>query len=83
MCSSCQCECELEVPVPGAIVDQELVKRKEKEEQDARRNVLHAIEIRQEDTKNVFQKSGGDSEPKNLSKMFRDFEASEKWRIKR
>lgn len=83
MCSSCQCECELEVPVPGAIVDQELVKKKEKEEQDARRNVLHAIEIRQEDTKNVFQRSGRDSEPKNLSKMFRDFEASEKWRIKR
>lgn len=33
LCSKCQCECELEVPILGAIIDQELVKKKVIEEQ--------------------------------------------------
>ncbi|KAM2421462.1 hypothetical protein ACFXTH_027787 [Malus domestica] len=77
LCSKCQCECELEVPTLGAIIDRELFRRREMEEHDVRRSVLQAAETSKETTKNVFQRLGGDLESKGLSKVFRDFEASE------
>lgn len=75
LCSKCQCECELEVPTSGAIIDQELVRRREIKENDAHINVIRAI--KKETTKNIFQRLGGDSEPKGLSKVFRNYNVSE------
>ena len=34
LCSRCHCEYELEVPTAGAILDRELIKRKEREEHE-------------------------------------------------
>lgn len=56
LCSKCQCEYELEVSTSGTIIDQELVRRKEIEEQDASRSVIRAAE--NETSKNVFQRLG-------------------------
>ncbi|KAB2625546.1 receptor-like protein 12 [Pyrus ussuriensis x Pyrus communis] len=52
LCSKCQCVCELE----------KLIRRKEKEKQEAHRSIMHAIE--KETSRNVFQRLGGDSQPK-------------------
>ncbi|XP_048429796.1 uncharacterized protein LOC125472423 [Pyrus x bretschneideri] len=32
LCNKCQCECELEVPASGVIIDQNLIRRRKKEE---------------------------------------------------
>ncbi|KAB2630739.1 S2-RNase [Pyrus ussuriensis x Pyrus communis] len=72
LCNICQCQCELEVPASGAIIDWELVKMKGIEEQDAHLSNLQATEANKENTKN----------PKNLSEVFRNFEASEKMKDK-
>lgn len=63
------------MPASDAIIDWELVRRREIEEQDARRNVIQATE--KETSTNVFQRLEGDSKPKGLSKVFRNYEAYE------
>ncbi|KAB2608815.1 S2-RNase [Pyrus ussuriensis x Pyrus communis] len=65
LCSKCQCECELEMPASEVIIDQELIRRREKEEQETRRSIMRAAE--NETSRN----------PKNLSNVFRNNEASE------
>ena len=75
LCSRCHYECELEVLTAEAILDHELVKRKEKEEQERRMNIMQTNE--KKTSRNVFQKLEGDSQPKNLSEVFRNYEASE------
>lgn len=81
LCSKCQCECELEVPASSTIIDQELVRIKEIEEHDARRSVMRVAE--KVTSKNVFQRLGGDSEPKGLSEVFRNYEASQEVKDKK
>ena len=34
-------------------------------------------EVEKETSRNIFQRLGGDSQPKNLSEVFRNYEASE------
>ena len=63
------------MPATRAIIDQELIKRRVKKEHRNRMNILRAAE--KETLRNVFQKLGGDSQPKNLSEVFRNYEASE------
>ncbi|KAB2618151.1 receptor-like protein 12 [Pyrus ussuriensis x Pyrus communis] len=75
LCSRCQCECEPEVPTIEAILDQELIMRREKEEHENRANVIRAV--KKETSRNVFQRLGRNSQPKNLSEVFRNYEASE------
>ncbi|KAB2626103.1 receptor-like protein 12 [Pyrus ussuriensis x Pyrus communis] len=70
-----QSECELEVPVAGAILDHELIKRREREEQESRKNSMWVAE--KETSRNIFQKLGGNSQPKNLLEVFRNYEALE------
>ncbi|KAB2636103.1 S2-RNase [Pyrus ussuriensis x Pyrus communis] len=57
------CECKLEVPTSGAIIDQELIRRKEKKDQEACRSIMRAAE----------KETSGNG----LSKVFRNYEASE------
>ncbi|KAM2230780.1 hypothetical protein ACFXTH_014954 [Malus domestica] len=75
LCSKCQCECELEVTSLGVIIDQEFIRRNEKEEQEARRSIMQTVE--KETSRNVFQGLGRDSQPKGLSEVFRDYEVFE------
>ena len=75
LCSRCHFECELEVQTIGAIIDQELVKMREREEQEMRISVMRSIE--KEASRNIVQRLRGDSQPKNLSEVFRNCEASE------
>ncbi|KAM2507671.1 hypothetical protein ACFX1W_029966 [Malus domestica] len=44
LCNKCQCECELEVPAVRAILDQKLIKRREREKQESRRSIMGAAE---------------------------------------
>ncbi|KAB2600538.1 receptor-like protein 12 [Pyrus ussuriensis x Pyrus communis] len=64
----------LEVPTSRAIIDQKLIKKREIEEQEACRSIMRATE--NETSRNVFQRLGGDFEPKNLSEVFRNHKAS-------
>ncbi|KAM1328922.1 hypothetical protein ACFX2F_013137 [Malus domestica] len=59
MCSKCQCECELEIPPAGVLIDHELIKR------EARERIKQAT--RKNTSRSVFQRLGGDSQPKALS----------------
>ncbi|KAM2985813.1 hypothetical protein FF2_006165 [Malus domestica] len=72
MCSKCQCECELEIPPAGVLIDHELIKReaREKLKQATRKNT----------SRSVFQRLGGDSQPKALSEVFRNYEVSDEFR---
>ncbi|KAM2728833.1 hypothetical protein EV1_000281 [Malus domestica] len=76
MCSKCQCECELEIPPAGILIDHELIRRKE---EDERKKVHEKTKqaTRRDTSRNVFQRLGGDSQPKSLSEVFRNHEASE------
>ncbi|KAM1029349.1 hypothetical protein ACFX13_042564 [Malus domestica] len=70
MCSKCQCECKLEIPPAGVLIDRELIRIREAHEkikQAARKDI----------SRNIFQRLGGDSQPKALSEIFRNHEASE------
>ncbi|KAM1157888.1 hypothetical protein ACFX1X_028754 [Malus domestica] len=69
MCSKCQCECELEIPPAGVLIDHELIKRETREriKQATRKNT----------SRSVFQRLGGDSQPKALSEVFRNYEVSD------
>ena len=75
LCSKCHSECELEIPAAGAIMDRELIRMREKEKKEKRISTMRAREL--ETSRNVFQRLGGDSQPKNLSEVFRNYEASE------
>ncbi|KAM2704644.1 hypothetical protein EV1_033951 [Malus domestica] len=76
MCSKCQCECELEIPPAGILIDHELIRRKEEDEmREAHEKIKQAT--RKDTSRSVFQRLGGDSQPKALSKVFRNHEASE------
>ncbi|KAM1773305.1 hypothetical protein ACFX12_042818 [Malus domestica] len=76
MCSKCQCECELEIPPAGVLIDRELIRRKE---EDVRREVREKIKqaTKKDTSRNVFQRLGGDSQPKALSEVFRNHEVSD------
>ncbi|KAM1345809.1 hypothetical protein ACFX2H_034945 [Malus domestica] len=76
MCSKCQCECELEIPPAGILIDHELIRRKEENE---RRRAHEKIKqaTKKDTSRSVFQRLGGDSQPKALSEVFRNHEASE------
>ncbi|KAM1750792.1 hypothetical protein ACFX11_008986 [Malus domestica] len=76
MCSKCQCECELEIPPAGILIDHELIRRKE---EDERRRAHEKIKqaTKKDTSRSVFQRLGGDSQPKALSEVFRNHEASE------
>ncbi|KAM2861181.1 hypothetical protein COP2_026393 [Malus domestica] len=74
MCSRCQCECELEIPPAGVLIDHELIRKKE-EERKAREKVRWVTE--KDTSRNVFQRLGGDSQPRPLSEVFQNYEASE------
>ncbi|KAM2252277.1 hypothetical protein ACFX1S_006809 [Malus domestica] len=76
MCSKCQCECELEVPPAGVLIDPELIRRKE---EDTRREAREKIKqaTRKDTSRSVFQRLGGDSQPKSLSEVFRNHEVSD------
>ena len=52
LCNKFQCECELEVLASGAIIDQELIRRNEIEEQEIRMSIIRAAE--KETSRNVF-----------------------------
>ncbi|KAB2615689.1 receptor-like protein 12 [Pyrus ussuriensis x Pyrus communis] len=73
--NKCQCECELKVPEAGAVIDQELIKRRKEEEHENRMSIMRAAE--RETSRNVFQRLGRDSQPKNLLEVFRNYEALE------
>ena len=77
MCSKCQCECELEIPPDGVLIDRELIRRKE---EDVRREAREKIKqaTKKDTSRSVFQRLGGDSQPKALSEVFRNHEVSEK-----
>ncbi|KAM1712926.1 hypothetical protein ACFX12_023746 [Malus domestica] len=76
MCSKCQCECELEIPPAGILIDHELIRRKEEDtRRETREKIKHAT--RKDTSRSVFQRSGGDSQPKALSEVFRNHEASD------
>ncbi|KAM1800758.1 hypothetical protein ACFX11_032438 [Malus domestica] len=75
MCSKCQCECELEIPPAGILIDHELIRRKE---EDVRREAREKIKqaTKKDTSRSVFQRLGGDSQPKALSEVFRNHEVS-------
>ncbi|KAM1353398.1 hypothetical protein ACFX2H_032895 [Malus domestica] len=76
MCSKCQCECELEVPSAGVLIDHELIRRKEEDtRREARERSKQAT--KKDTSRSVFQRLGGDSQPKALSEVFRNHEASD------
>ncbi|KAB2634111.1 receptor-like protein 12 [Pyrus ussuriensis x Pyrus communis] len=66
---------ELEVPATGAIIDQKLIKRRNKEKQEAHKNVMRAAE--RETSRNAFQWLRRNSQPKSLLEVFKNYEASE------
>ncbi|KAM1400648.1 hypothetical protein ACFX2F_027900 [Malus domestica] len=76
MCSKCQCKCELEIPPAGVLIDRELIRRKE---EDVRREAREKIKqaTKKDTSRSVFQRLGGDSQPKALSEVFRNHEVSE------
>ncbi|KAM1974781.1 hypothetical protein ACFX15_039633 [Malus domestica] len=76
MCSKCQCECELEIPPAGVLIDHELIRRKE---EDVRREAREKIKqaTKKDTSRSVFQRLGGDSQPKALSEVFRNHEVSD------
>ncbi|KAM1383688.1 hypothetical protein ACFX2F_035996 [Malus domestica] len=76
MCSKCQCECKLEIPSAGVLIDHELIRRKE---EDTRREAREKIKqaTKKDTSRSVFQRLGGDSQPKALSEVFRNHEASD------
>ncbi|KAM2127805.1 hypothetical protein ACFX1R_007667 [Malus domestica] len=75
LCSKCQCECELEIPPAGVLMDHELIRRQEEKE---RKEALRTRWTAGRDTsRSVFQRLGGDSQPRALSEIFRNHEASE------
>ncbi|KAM2305248.1 hypothetical protein PS1_025118 [Malus domestica] len=73
LCSKCQCECELKIPPAGIFMDHELIRRKEEEKKKEAREKAR----RANPSRSVFQRLGGDSQPKALSKVFRNHEVSE------
>ncbi|KAM1957961.1 hypothetical protein ACFX15_003415 [Malus domestica] len=74
MSSKCQCECELEIPPAGILIDYELIRRKEEYiRREAREKIKQAT--RKNTSRSVFQRLGGDSQPKALSEVFRNHEA--------
>ncbi|KAM1137717.1 hypothetical protein COP1_035697 [Malus domestica] len=76
MCSKCQCECELEIPPAGVLIDHELIRRKEEDtKREAREKIKQAT--RKDTSRSVFQRLGGDSQPKALSEVFRNHEVSD------
>ncbi|KAM1941773.1 hypothetical protein ACFX13_029312 [Malus domestica] len=77
MCSKCQCKCELEIPSTGVLIDRELIRRKE---EDARKEAREKNKqtTRNDTSRSVFQRLGGDSQPNALSEVFRNHEASDK-----
>ncbi|KAM1302055.1 hypothetical protein ACFX2H_013018 [Malus domestica] len=76
LCSRCQCECELEIPPTGVLIDHELIRRKEKEERKKAREKARRTAGR-DTSRSVFQRLGGDSQPRALSEVFQNHEASE------
>ncbi|KAM1285244.1 hypothetical protein ACFX2J_027833 [Malus domestica] len=76
MCSKCQRECELEIPSAGVLIDHELIRRKE---EDARREAREKNKqaTKKDTSRSVFQCLGGESQPKALSEVFRNHEASD------
>ncbi|KAM1057258.1 hypothetical protein PS1_030729 [Malus domestica] len=77
LCSKCQRECELEIPPTGVLMDHELIRRKEEEERKKARERARRTAGR-DTSRSVFQQLGGDSQPKALSEIFRNHEASDK-----
>ncbi|KAM2044877.1 hypothetical protein ACFX1T_009142 [Malus domestica] len=76
MCSKCQCECELEIPSAGVLIDHELIRKKEEDtRREARGRSKRAT--KKDTSRSVFQHLGGDSQPKALSEVFRNHEASD------
>ncbi|KAM2605171.1 hypothetical protein TB2_033998 [Malus domestica] len=73
LCSKCQCECELEIPPAGVLIDYELIRRKEEEAHEKARRTAG-----RETSRSVFQRLGGDSQPRALSEVFRNHEAFKK-----
>ncbi|KAM1453266.1 hypothetical protein ACFXTO_002899 [Malus domestica] len=76
LCSRCQCECELEIPPAGVLIDHELIRRKEEEEGKEAREKARRTTGR-ETSRSVFQRLGGDSQPRALSEVFRNHETFE------
>ncbi|KAB2620592.1 receptor-like protein 12 [Pyrus ussuriensis x Pyrus communis] len=72
--NKCQCECELEVPAARAIIDQELIRRREKERLEACISIMRTAE--KETSRNLFQRLEIDSQPNGLSEVFRNYETS-------
>ncbi|KAM1660332.1 hypothetical protein EV2_003430 [Malus domestica] len=56
-------------------IDQKKRKRRGKEEQESCRNITRAA--KKETSRSLFQRLGRDSQPKNLSELFKNYEASE------
>ncbi|KAB2599602.1 UDP-glycosyltransferase 85A2-like [Pyrus ussuriensis x Pyrus communis] len=59
----------------GPIIDKKLIKRRKEEEHENHMSIMRAAE--RETSRNVFQRFEGDSQPKNLSEVFRNYEVSE------
>ncbi|KAM1856545.1 hypothetical protein ACFX14_006770 [Malus domestica] len=76
LCNKCQCECELEIPPTGALMDHELIRRnKEEKRKEAQEKARWTPG--KDTSQSVFQRLGGDSQPKALSEIFRNHEVSE------
>ncbi|KAM0998256.1 hypothetical protein ACFX2C_008048 [Malus domestica] len=76
LCSKCQCECELEIPPTGAFIDHELIRRNEEQKRKEAQEKARRITGR-DTSRSVFQRLGGDSQPRALSEIFRNHEVSE------
>ncbi|KAM2662332.1 hypothetical protein EV1_009037 [Malus domestica] len=75
LCSKCQCECELEIPPMRALIDHELIRKNE--EQKRKEAQEKARQTTGRDTsRSVFQRLGGDSQPRALLEIFRNHEVS-------
>ncbi|KAM2796907.1 hypothetical protein COP1_007984 [Malus domestica] len=78
LCSRCQCKCELEIPPAGVLIDHELIRRKEEEEERKEAREKAGRTAGRETSRSVFQRLRGDSQLRALSEVFRNHEASEK-----
>ncbi|KAM1936390.1 hypothetical protein ACFX15_013664 [Malus domestica] len=77
LCSKCQCECELEIPPTAALIDHELIRRNEEQKRKEAQEKARRTAGR-DTSRSVFQRLGGDSQPRALSEIFRNHEVSEK-----
>ncbi|KAM2279837.1 hypothetical protein FF2_039824 [Malus domestica] len=76
LCSKRQCECELEIPPTGAFIDHELNRRNEEQKKQEAQEKARRTTGR-DTSRSVFQRLGGDSQPRALSEIFRNHEVSE------